>query len=186
MIPEKFMTCLSEFMDDRAGRSYKNHILWSEDKSKIVGFRQSVQAILIKSIAIDGVQLLQDIRKITDQGPLRTFSFNARYYDYESYVVFFRETIFNVAIALIAVCVVIFTVTANLTVTLFVALCVALVDLFLFSLMAFWNVALNSISVINITLAIGLAVDYSAHIGHAYLMINPPDFDSKGRRFTAH
>jgi predicted RND superfamily exporter protein len=73
------------------------------------------------------------------------------------------------------VLIVILVVTGNIQVTIFVLICVALVDLFLFSLMAFWNVTLNSVTSINIVIAIGLAVDYSSHIGHAYLTVDPPD-----------
>jgi Niemann-Pick C1 protein len=74
-----------------------------------------------------------------------------------------------VSLALVAVFFVVLGVTGNITITLFVLLCVILVDFFLFGLLAFWNVTLNSVTVVNIVIAIGLAVDYSAHIGHAYL-----------------
>ena len=47
--------------------------------------------------------------------------------------------------------------------------CVGLVDLFLFALMVYWDVAFNTFTGVNIVVAIGMAVDYSAHIGHAYL-----------------
>ena len=50
-----------------------------------------------------------------------------------------------------------------------------LVDLFLFGLLAFWGVTLNVFTMINIVMALGLAVDYSAHIGHAYLTIKAPE-----------
>lgn len=50
-----------------------------------------------------------------------------------------------------------------------------LVDLNLFGLMTYWGMDLNTISVINLVLAVGLAVDYSAHIGHAYLTIQVAD-----------
>lgn len=85
-------------------------------------------------------------------------------------------------LALLAVFVVILTVTANLTVTVMVLFCVALVDLFLFSLLAMWEVKLNSVTVVNIVIAIGLAVDYSAHIGHSYLMVEPPEVDRATNR----
>ena len=75
---------------------------------------------------------------------------------------------------------VILLVTANFTVTVLVLLCVGLVDLFLFGLLAFWDVTLNVITVINIVMALGLAVDYSAHIGHAYLIIDAPEEDENG------
>ena len=32
-----------------------------------------------------------------------------------------------------------------------------------------WGVSLNSISMINLVMAIGFAVDYSAHIAHAFV-----------------
>jgi Niemann-Pick C1 protein len=63
---------------------------------------------------------------------------------------------------------------------MFVLICVALVDLFLFALLAFWKVTLNSVTGINIVIAIGLAVDYSAHIGHAYLYVDPPEASDDG------
>jgi len=113
--------------------------------------------------------MLLDMRKITDKGPVETFSYSARYFNYESYVVFNQEAIQNVVLALITVFVVILCITGNIRITLFVLICVALVDLFLFALLAWWDVALNSVTIINIVIAIGLAVDYSAHIGHSYL-----------------
>ena len=40
----------------------------------------------------------------------------------------------------------------------------------LFALMVAWGVALNSISMITSIMAIGFAVDYSAHVAHSYLL----------------
>jgi len=135
----------------------------------ITGYKQSINAIYIESQAIEGVQLLNDMKAISDSGPSTTFSYGANYLTYESYVVFASETMTNIIMALSSVFVILILVTGNLLMTLFVVLCVFLVDLFLFGLMSFWNVALNSITVINIVIAIGLAVDYNAHIAHAYL-----------------
>lgn len=45
---------------------------------------------------------------------------------------------------------------------------VALVDLNLFGLIWYWGLELNSVTMLSIILAFGLAVDYSAHIAHAY------------------
>jgi Niemann-Pick C1 protein len=74
--------------------------------------------------------------------------------------------------------------TANLTISLLVLLCVGLVDLFLLSLLTFWEITLNSVTIVNCVIAIGLAVDYSAHIGHAYLTIDPPEADADGKPLT--
>lgn len=78
---------------------------------------------------------------------------------------------------MIAVLVVLLVFTGNVTISLFVLMCVGLVDLFLFGLLTFWETTLNSVTIVNVVIAIGLAVDYSAHIGHAYLTIDPPSHD---------
>merc|ERR1719230_1400449 len=36
-------------------------------------------------------------------------------------------------------------------------------------MMWLWGISIDSVAVINLTLAIGLAVDYSAHIGHNFM-----------------
>jgi len=100
--------------------------------------------------------------------------------------VFDREAITNVGLAFIAVFCVLMIVTANLTITFFILFCVVLVDLFLFGLLAFWDVTLNSVTIVNIVIAIGLAVDYSAHIGHTYLTVDPPVLNKDGIPLTNH
>lgn len=52
--------------------------------------------------------------------------------------------------------------------TLFVLLCVFLVIIFLFALLPFWDLTLNSITIVNVVIGLGLSVDYSAHIAHSF------------------
>ena len=131
--------------------------------------------------------MLTEIQAICENSPLPgTFAYSPRFYDYESYVVFSKEANLNVILALIAVFIVLLLFTGNLTVTFFVLLCVGLVDLFLFGLLTFWEVTLNSVTIINVVIALGLAVDYSAHIGHAYLTVDPPEKDEEGNYNTNH
>lgn len=58
--------------------------------------------------------------------------------------------------------------TGSVTLSIFVLLCVGLVTFFLFALLPFWDLTLNSITIVNVVIALGLSVDYSAHIGHTY------------------
>jgi len=99
--------------------------------------------------------------------------------DYELYVVFFNETILSVGLSIVAVFCVVFFVTGSLPVTGLVCLAIILVDLFLCALIHFWDLTFNTVVVINIVIAIGLAVDYSAHISHTYLIVQPPKELSK-------
>ena len=70
--------------------------------------------------------------------------------------------------------IVILIITASLQATLLVAFCVLLVDLFLSALIFYWGLTFNPLVVINIVIAIGLSVDYSAHISHSYLITEVP------------
>ena len=69
-----------------------------------------------------------------------------------------------------AVLVVVLIITSDFVCTLLVALCVAMTDLFLVGLIYFWGLTLNALVVLNIIVAIGTSVDYSAHIAYAYLI----------------
>ena len=53
-------------------------------------------------------------------------------------------------------------------ITLIVVICLGLVDLNLIAILWIWGLELNFITMVNPILAIGLAVDYSAHIAQAY------------------
>jgi len=174
VVADKFYKCLNTYLDTQ-GQQDKSKIKFNEEETKITAFKMEARSVYVKSAAKEGVQLLSDINRITNTYGLgETYSFSQRYLDYETYVVFEQEAILNVALALGAVFFILIIFTANLTVTLLVLLQVALVDVFLFSLLYFWGVTLNSVTIVNITVAIGLSVDYSAHIGHAFLTIDPP------------
>lgn len=69
---------------------------------------------------------------------------------------------------MVVVTLVLLVTTGSLAMSLFVLLCVGLVVFFLFALLPFWDLTLNSVTIINVVIALGLSVDYSAHIGHTY------------------
>merc|ERR1719421_185080 len=48
-------------------------------------------------------------------------------------------------------------------------LCVLMVDVNILGLMWLWGLTIDSVAIINLVLAIGLAVDYSVHVAHAFL-----------------
>ena len=121
--------------------------------------------------------MLNDVRHIANHyGPHNTFVYDARrFLNYEQYVVFENEATQNILLSLLAVFIIILSLTANAKLSLLILVCIGLVDLYLLSLLTFWDVAFNSISNLNVVIAVGLAVDYSAHIGHSYLVVEAPE-----------
>ena len=116
------------------------------------------------------------------------YSYAQEFLDFEQYVVFTKETVTSTGLSILAVMGVVLIITANVPVTLLVALSVLLVDFFLVALIYYWSLTFNSIVVVNVVIAIGLAVDYSAHIAHNYLIVVPPascKTDSQKRKYKA-
>jgi Niemann-Pick C1 protein len=119
--------------------------------------------------------ILDDMRMIVrDYGLPGTWTYSRQYLNYESYYQFIPETITSSASSFAAIVVILLFITFDFTATFLVALCVALVDLFLLALLFFWGLTFNTIVVLQIVIALGLAVDYSAHIAHCYLVVVPP------------
>ena len=88
---------------------------------------------------------------------------------------FTEESLYSLATSLVAILLVILLITASVAVTFLVFISVALVDLYLLALFFYWEMTYNHIVFLLIIISLGLSVDYSAHIAHCYLTINPPD-----------
>ena len=117
-----------------------------------------------------------DVRRLEDDyGPEGIYSYATEYLDFEQYVVFTYESVYSCALSIVAVIFVILFITASISVTVMVAMAVLLVDFFIVALVYYWNLNFNSIVVVQVVIAIGLAVDYSAHIAHTYLTVEPPE-----------
>ena len=109
-----------------------------------------------------------------DYGLEGTFSFSVVYQDIEMWRTFTDEMTLCVSLSIIVILVIIFLITANPTITLLVGLCVLMVDTFLFGLIHYWRLSLNPILLVHIVVSVGISVDYSAHIGYAFLVEKVP------------
>ena len=135
----------------------------------IVASKQTFTIITIQSSSVEGTAFLKDLRNLEAKGPTKTYSFNRQFYNYESYLVFSKETLISIGGSIAIIFLVLLVTTGNILMTLYILLCVVLVILFLFSLLPFWDLTLNSITIVNVVIALGLSVDYSAHIGHSFM-----------------
>ncbi|KAL9968888.1 hypothetical protein ACROYT_G021032 [Oculina patagonica] len=153
--------------------SYFNQDLkFSEDgtkleASRVLGFMKSDGSSTFQKNAM--LSLREDI---AEKSELDAFPITRTFMFFEQYVIISRDTIRNLIIAALAVLIVTSPFLVDCTVTLLVVLNFAALICELFGLMVIWDVSLNSVSMINLVMAIGFAVDYSAHIAHAYVISN--------------
>ena len=107
-------------------------------------------------------------------GPEGIYSFSGRYLDFEQYRTFAKETFISLGLSIFTVILIILIITADLGITALVLTAVLLTDLFLLGLIYYWGLALNPLVAVNIILACGTSVDFSAHIAYAFLVEEIP------------
>ena len=107
---------------------------------------------------------------IRDSGLDGPFSFVKVYAAWETDQIIGYELGRNIGLALGAILTVILILLSNIKITLTVFLTVVLTLIDIIGFLHFWNITIDIISCVNIVLAVGLCVDYSVHIAHAFLV----------------
>ena len=102
----------------------------------------------------------------------QVYVFVKEYSNWETDEVITRELIRNLGIALACVFVTTLLLLADLLGSVYVLGTVALSLVDLCGFMAAWNITIDVVSACNIIIAIGLCVDYSVHICHAFLTVS--------------
>ena len=155
---------------------YKRDVIFKEnDKKHIKASRMTCPEKDIDSWNFSKESMLQiriDLEHKTYISGL--FSVNFRDYKSELINLILSETLRNLIICALTILVITIPYLMHPTVILLVFLGFVSLIFELFALMSIWDVQLNSISMIIIIMAIGFAVDYSAHIVHAYMISNAP------------
>ena len=82
-----------------------------------------------------------------------------------------RDTLMTVGLSILMVSISVFLLTVNLRMTLLVLFSVLLVDLFTLAIVHFWGLTFHFVIAVNLSFALGITVDYSAHIAHTFLMV---------------
>ena len=107
--------------------------------------------------------------KLDENFNFKTYAVNLQFQYIEQYANTKIETIRNLVICGVTVLIMTAPYMIHPGILLLVSFSFAALIVELLGLMAIWNVSLNSISTVILAMAIGFAVDYSAHIAHAYV-----------------
>ena len=100
----------------------------------------------------------------------RAFSHVQVYAAWETDEIIGYELWRNIGLAMVCVFVVTLILLANIPICLMVLTIVIITLANIIGFLHFWDITIDIISCINLVLAIGLCVDYSVHIGHAFLI----------------
>ncbi|XP_061852875.1 patched domain-containing protein 3 [Colius striatus] len=151
-------------------------------QDKIEASRFFIQTVNVTS-AVDEKNLLNELRERAQQCSIPFMVYHPAFIYYDQYLVIVQNTIQNVVVAAGAMLLVSLLLIPNPLCCLWVTFAIASVIVGVAGFMTFWNVNLDSISMINLVICIGFSVDFSAHISYAF--VTSGESSANGRAIEA-
>ncbi|RLM75678.1 hypothetical protein C2845_PM15G17730 [Panicum miliaceum] len=119
--------------------------------------------------------------KMSEGLQMEIFPYSVFYIFFEQYLGVWKTAIMNICVCLGTVFVVCFIVTGSLWASAIILIVLAMIVLDLMGVMAMLGIQLNAISVVNLVMSIGIAVEFCVHITHAF-MIGNGDRETRARQ----
>ncbi|XP_006139836.1 patched domain-containing protein 3 [Tupaia chinensis] len=170
-----FMNSISGFLTQFPIFTYDINI---SSSNEIISSRGFIQTIDISSSISKRLMLLQ-LRGIAEKCEIPLMVYNHAFIYFDQYSAILENTIRNVIVASAAMFLVSLFLIPHPMCSLWVTFAIASVIVGVTGFMAFWNVNLDSISMINLIICIGFSFDFSAHISYAFVSSSQPSLNQK-------
>lgn len=160
------------------GRRYTNDVKWVDEDPQN-GIRASRIMAEFKSFnheedgvdtagAVDAMDGVRDAAASWSDMP-SAIVYSREFLTWETFRIIKREMFLSVGLCLLAVFVITLGLIAHPLTSGLVFLCVVMTIVDVLGCMNMWGLAIDSVSVIQLVISVGLCVDYAAHIGHAFM-----------------
>lgn len=169
---EEFAEMLAGWQDTPTGVAFKEDLVLADGVPELSRIRFYHEDVATSPQQIEAMRAMY---KSIETSPLgdRVFVYDVMYTVYSQYEIIFRELVINFTCGIATICVLAAFMLGNVRAVLVVALLLAMVDIWLLAGMYMWGVTLSAVSLICLVMAIGLVVDYLAHILHYFLIQDP-------------
>ena len=167
---------LSDFLFSSYGSRYKPNFKFEDD----LICNQPAPRIQATKFKLSYVKLTGPEEHMPARGAVRdlikdanspyTFSHSRVYAAWETDTIIGYELWRNIGLAMICVFVVTLLLLCNIQICAMVILIVVCTLTDVVGFLHIWGITIDIISCINIVLAVGLCVDYSVHVGHAFII----------------
>ncbi|KAG7024105.1 Niemann-Pick C1 protein [Cucurbita argyrosperma subsp. argyrosperma] len=118
---------------------------------------------------INSMRAAQELSsRVSDSLKIEVFPYSVFYMFFEQYLNIWRTALINLAIAIGAVFIVCLIITCSLWTSAIILLVLAMMVVDLMGVMAILNIQLNAISVVNLVMSVGIAVEFCVHLTHAF------------------
>lgn len=156
------------------GKVYQGDL--SRDASgKVVSSRVQFFHPLETPSASDKIKAMDAMYEAIDNSGMadRAWGFTFAYIFITQFKIIYQELLVNFSCCLAAVAAMSFVFIGDLKSIAMFCLIIVMIDIDLIGGMYLWNVYLSSITLINLVMAVGLVVDYLAHLAHFFLLQDP-------------
>ncbi|XP_054447549.1 patched domain-containing protein 3-like [Pteronotus mesoamericanus] len=170
-----FINSISNFVMNFPFFMYDINISSSHE---IICSRAFIQTKGISSSTNKKNMLLQ-LRDLAEKCEIPLMVYNQAFIYFDQYSAIIENTIRNVIVASTIMFVVSLLLIPHPLCSLWVTFAIASVIVGVTGFMAFWNVNLDSISMINLVICIGFSFDFSAHITYAFVSSSKPSLNQK-------
>jgi len=171
----KFYEWLRNFVDGAFGARYAQRLVFEDvgrNNLKSTTFNCEFENL---DSSQDQVEAMNSIRKRVDSLQIGAFGFTFTFINYETFKILEEELFINIGLSLGAVLIIMLITLANLIMAFLVLLMVGMTIVDVMGVMFAWGLYIDTVTVVNLVLAVGLAVDYSAHVAHAFLVERAED-----------
>lgn len=168
------------FITSAAGDSFFNDIVWRNDTGNY-----PAEGIIVTRIRGNHVKSDTSSEKVKSMDSLRAtisavpgnendsiFAYSSAWLNYEQYKAIETEAIRNISSTMAVMVVIIAFLLVNPKAVLVVCFCLCLIIINIIGYMHFWDLTLDSVTIIMLVIALGLSVDYAAHIGRAFMEVH--------------
>ncbi|XP_040846172.1 patched domain-containing protein 3 [Ochotona curzoniae] len=170
-----FMSNLAPFL---ASVSFFMYDLNVSSSNEIIASRGFIQSMDISTSSSKKTMLLQ-LREIAEKCEVPLLVYNYAFIYFDQYAAIIENTIRNVMVASSVMLIVALLLIPHPVCSLWVTFAIASVIVGVVGFMSFWNVNLDSISMINLVICIGFSFDFSAHISYAFVSSAEPSVNGR-------
>ncbi|GLT94522.1 hypothetical protein SLE2022_122590 [Rubroshorea leprosula] len=108
--------------------------------------------------------------RVSNSLKMEIFPYSVFYMFFEQYLDIWKTALINLAIAIGAVFVVCLVITCSFWSSAIILLVLAMIVVDLMGVMAILRIQLNAVSVVNLVMSVGIAVEFCVHITHAFMV----------------
>lgn len=168
-----FFSRLATFLDSDAGRAYQGSVKWENPATKTAIKASEIKYLFVDAdTAQENIDSMKDTRAIAELAPqLSGISYTFPMLFWEGLVEVKAEITRNVMLAGACIFVVCLVLLASIEMSLIVLGVICMLDVCLLGGLYYTGDYINMVTAINLLLALGLSIDYAAHIAHAFMIV---------------